>query len=454
MQKQYRRMLGVLIIVLTLWHASYGVMTFFLSPSGLPAVYKGTLTGTVVSLPAIAHGKQRFAVMTHWGKVRLSWYGPYHRVQPGDQWHWQVKLRSAYQPIRIQHFRYDRWLRAYGFVATGYIINTPRNHVIHHHAWDTPLSSMRYWLQKRLYFHNAQRSQVGILIALALGDRGGLTKQDWQILQHTGTSHLVAISGLHIGLVAGLAYWLFRAVTVLMLPLLKRIPAQHIAWMGAWCMALLYSALAGFAISTERALIMLSVLAWVRITRQPIRPFTAWLVALGCVLLWQPASIFLAGAWLSFAAVGVLIYGLSGRVGRLPRWQTWLAPQWVVFIGLLPLTLFWFQKASWVSLLANLVAIPVVSLLVVPLDLLGVVSVLINHAVATGCFFLANLVMQWIWVYLQWLAHWRWWGIDHIVITPWQCTVATLAALCTLAPQALPGRLLGWLVVFSLLFTQ
>jgi len=69
-------------------------------------------------------------------------------------------------------------------------------------------------------------------------------------------------------------------------------------------------------------------------------------------------------------------------------------------------------------------------------------------------FFLANLVMQWIWVYLQWLAHWRWWGIDHIVITPWQCALATLAALCILAPRALPGRLLGWLVVFSLLFTQ
>ena len=153
MQKHCRSGLGLLIIVMGLWHASYGVVTFFYQPQGLATLYKGSITGSVINLPAIAHGKQRFAVITHWGKVRLSWYGPYHYVKPGDRWQWQVKLHSAYQPIAIGHFRYDRWLRANGFVATGYILNTPYNHLISHHFWDAPLSAIRYWLQKQLYFH-------------------------------------------------------------------------------------------------------------------------------------------------------------------------------------------------------------------------------------------------------------------------------------------------------------
>lgn len=190
-------------------------------------------------------------------------------------------------------------------------------------------------LRQRLLNVDAQ-GRSGALAALVLGDGSGLSREDWQVLQDTGTVHLLVISGQHIGLLAGVMYLLIAGLARYGLwP--RRLPWLPWACGLAFAAALGYGLLAGFDVPVRRACVMIGlVLLW----RLRLRHLGAWwplLLALNGVLLMDPLTSLQPGFWLSFAAVGVLIFTFGGRLGSLPWWQTWTRAQWMIAIGLSPL---------------------------------------------------------------------------------------------------------------------
>ena len=224
-------------------------------------------------------------------------------------------------------------------------------------------------IRQRLQAVDAQ-GRTGALTALVLGDGAGLSREDWQVLQDTGTVHLLVISGQHIGLLAGLVYLLIAGLARYGLwP--KRLPWLPWACGLAFAAALGYGLLAGFEVPVRRACVMIGlVLLW----RLRFRHLGAWwplLLALDGVLLLDPLASLQPGFWLSFAAVAVLIFTFGGRLGPWRWWQTWTRAQWLIAIGLCPLLLVLGLPISLSGPVANLLAVPWISLVVLPPALLG-----------------------------------------------------------------------------------
>ncbi len=234
----------------------------------------------------------------------------------------------------------------------------------------------------------------------------------------------------------------------------KQLNAYHGARVFSLIMALLYSLLSGFAVSTQRAVMMLLVFLLAKLMHRLIPAWWPLWVALLVVVLSQPLSVFQAGPWLSFFAVCFLVYGLTGRVGKpTSRITAWILPQWLVFIGLLPLLGFWFQQFPLFAVLANLVAIPVVSLLVVPILLVSMLCLVLHidllmHVLLS----VANQLMHWLWIYLTWIEHW-----PHAVIhlrqpTYFTLLLALLGAFVLLAPIGLVRYRYGACLLFLPMF--
>jgi competence protein ComEC len=193
------------------------------------------------------------------GKVRLYWYSPYAEIKPGDRLNLVVRLKLPHGFVNPGNFDYEAWLFKEKIRATGYVRKIIVTEEIHSRRFS--IHYYRFLLRERLSrMTNEHRYSSNIALALILGDRSKLTRQDSEVLAETGTSHLLAISGLHIGLMAGFAFFIVRWIWPLTWRLAHLFQAQHVASACSIIAALVYALLAGFTVPTQRALIMLAVI--------------------------------------------------------------------------------------------------------------------------------------------------------------------------------------------------
>ena len=368
-----------------------------------------TVTGAIDGLPQRNPERVRFdfrvEYASHLGqevqvptRIRLSAYRTEWAPIPGERWQLSVRLRRPHGFQNPGGFDYEAHLFSQRIRATGYLVEGQSGIYLGSSPWSGAIDRVRQWISTRIAQAPGPDSQTGILTALAVGDRQLISDTQWRILQHTGTSHLVAISGLHLSLVSGLIFlmvqWVWKRFEFGCL----RIPAHKTAALVALVFALGYAALAGFSIPTQRALIMLAVAyTSIAVSTQPIRLHTI-AVALFCVLLFDPLSVLSPGFWLSFSAVGIILFVSAGRIGN-SRLVNGLRIQWAISLGLIPLTLLFFQTASITSPLANLVAIPVFALLVVPTTLLALLVLpfaTLSEALLGIAGFFSSLGWSWI----------------------------------------------------------
>jgi len=443
------------------WAAVYGHWQL---ANGLEPELEGQeilLQGVVGALPESQPGRIRFLFEPEQAtldgravavpsRLRLSWYDNYPKnLAPGQNWRLLVKLKRPWGMRNPGGFDYESWLFKQGIRARGYVRRSSDNRLMADTPWQAPLQRLRYVLLQRLQQELDGQPAAGVIIALALGVRDGISTEQWQVLQATGTNHLVAISGLHVGLVASLLFLMMRALWRRCARCCLLLPAPKAASLMALAGGLGYAALAGFSLPTQRAVLMLAVVLGANLWQRPIAPLRVLLTALWVVLLWQPTAVLSAGFWLSFTAVTVIIFGMGGRVGPSGLWWRWGRVQVLVALGLLPLLLLFFGKGSLSSPLANLLAVPLVSFVIVPLTLLGTLLLPLWSGAAEQLLHLAAMLVDMGWPALTWLT-------THIpsissAAPDWTLVPAMVGAIWLLMPRGWPLRGAGAVLLLPML---
>lgn len=362
-----------------------------------------------------ARGEQAVALPP---RLQLGWYlrgaadtGPLPRA--GERWALTVRLRSPHGNFNPHGFDRERWLWEQGIGATGYVRNGPRDEApqrLQAAGWG--LDAARQAVGERIRARVADPRTAGVLAALVVGDQSAIDRDDWDLFRTTGVAHLMSISGLHVTLFAWLATRLIGALLRrLARPwpgLLLAVPLPLAAGVGGVLLALLYALFAGWGVPAQRTLLMLALVVGLRLMGRQWPWPPLWGLAMVAVLLLDPWALLQPGFWLSFVAVAILFAtdpaGRSAQGGTAPTgWRRWAHAAWgqwreqvVMTLALAPLSLLLFGQVSLVGLVANLLAIPWVTLLVTPLALLGVALPWLWSAAAWA--------VQWLHGWLGWLA--------------------------------------------------
>ncbi len=380
--------------------------------------------------------------------IRLRWYYPEKIIKAGQIWRLPVKLKRPHGYFNPDGFDYEKWLFSRHIGATGYVKNQPKPALLGRSGND--LLHWRQWLADRLDEVVHDELTRGMVKALSIGDRSGIGSLQWQVFRRTGTAHLIAISGLHIGLIAGLVYFLLQRGLV-WLPYGKgvhRFIAIGLSLTAAW----LYAALAGFSLPTRRALIMLVFVMLALGWRRHLRKSAIIALAVLIVLVLDPLAVLSAGFWLSFLAVIVILSALAGRIKKERFYRTALRVHLVAALGLLPILALFFQQFSIVAPLANIIAVPVVTLLVVPL-IFCLLPLLIFWPTLAGVLQQGlQSILRILWHYLQWLSQLDW-AVYEVSKPGMVALVFALTGIgLFLLPRGTPGRHLSVFLLLPLFY--
>ena len=416
------------------------------------AVESATLAGATVQVP------DRLALGWYAGHLAPAADGllPELQRQPvpvraGERWRFTVRLKAPHGNSNPGGFDYELWLWEQGVQATGYVRAS---------ASDPPaqnlgptgryrVESARQDLRDRLLVHLEGRREAGLVAALVVGDQNAIDRADWDVFRATGVAHLVSISGLHVTLFAWLAAAAIGSLWRRSARLCLWIPAPHAARIGGLVAAAAYALFSGWGVPAQRTVWMLAAVAVLRLSARHWPWPAVWLLVGGVVVLADPWALTQAGFWLSFVAVGVLFAsdpGPGSARGVGARLLVLLREQLVVTVALAPLTLLLFGQVSLVGLVANLFAIPWVTLVVTPLALLGAALPPAWDAAAAGLAVLG--------AWLQWLALWPLAAVS-LPQAPWWAGMAGVAGgllLVLRAPWSL--RLLGLPLVLPAMLWQ
>jgi competence protein ComEC len=349
-------------------------------------------------------------------KIRLSWKNASFAVQQGQVVKLKVKFKPAHGLANLGGFSYQTWLRSKRILATGYVINDKKNKIL------TVQNSIRQQLFNTYKGLLPDHDLSPLLLALGFGSRSDLNQQLWQVLQTTGTGHLIAISGLHIGLVATGSYF-FIMLLIRLLPLslcnnlrlFQTINLRYFVIAVSLGVGIIYGYLAGFSLPTIRALLMLSIYWLSRVLSLHISIKRWLLLTLFLLTLMTPFSLFTASFWLSVYAVTIIFITLWRFKSVLNSdnavWgfiKGLLVIQLSLTLMLLPISAVFFQQVSLVALFANLVAVPWMSFFSIPLCLLSVLVMPFSESLSQFLMTCCLDSLQVLWHYLSYLSQQTW----------------------------------------------
>jgi competence protein ComEC len=375
------------------------------------------------------------------------------QITSGDHWQLLVQLRKPRGMLNQGGFDYQAWLVQRGYSATGYVVDSDLNkrlEIDKHAFWCSATDAISRF---RARIRDAiQRSQLtdlskSIITALTIGDKSMLGPW-WDDLTRFGIVHLLVISGLHIGLVATLGFVLGAVLSRTILLLCSLFSVNFTQFELLRCLspclgfliALIYSLLAGFSLPTQRALIAVAVVMLGKLVYRKMPVYVAFVWALFVIAVAQPLAVISASFWLSFTAVAMLLLWFAPYISRGSSWYRMLGSQLVLFVGLAAPALIYIGKLSWLGLLVNLIAVPWISLVTVPLCLVA----------GMGYFFFPQLA-EFIWLMASWSIAGLWYLLDllpsdlgmlklPVPITPVFLFAIALAALGVLLPRGIGLR--------------
>lgn len=397
-------------------------------------------------------------------KILLSWYQPLNQaaveIQPGQLWQLRVKLKRPRGFVNPGGFDYQLWLLQQGVMARGYVRQDEHNALLSAHCTAQPIDCWRLAVRDKLTGLGEGLTSLGPLLALAMGDRSLVSADHWQLFKQTGTAHLMAISGLHIGLAAGFGFVL-GGVLIRVMGIVFRAEHQW-RWLPdilSLTIAATYSLLAGLSLPTQRALLMLALAHIARFLFYPMNPWLLLCLALGAISLLDPLAATQSGFWLSFVAVAVLIYHFHGYSERGPlNWKQrsllLVKTQCLLSLAMVPLGLIFLQGLSLVGPVANLIAVPVLSFVIVPLLFLSMLLLLLSRPAAESLLKLTDTLFTYLLDGLQWLNHDQsgFYEISTGPLSLLPLVLAGLGIILLLSPKGLRIRYLGLCCLLPLCF--
>ncbi len=378
--------------------------------------------------------------------MRVSWYRAEQSLRAGECWRLTLRMRTPHGSLNPGGFDYEAWLFRQGIGATASVRDGERCAGHFGPVW----LNWRQNLLDRLQAWLPDHPGLPLLAALTIGDDSGLSDHDWDALRLTGTSHLVAVSGFNIAIVAGLAFFLGRWLWTLWPALCLNLPAQKAGMLLSAAAGVAYAFLAGWEAPVQRAAIMLGFLlaaAWFDRLRQPARVLAlAWVA----VLLVDPMAVMSPGAWLSFGAVAAIFYVSGGRLRSASVLREALRVQIALTLALAPLALFFFHGLSWATVPVNLVAVPVIAVLT-PIALLALVLASVWPAIGIPLLGVVASALDQLQQGLDWIAGIAssfWWAASP---PPAALALAGLGLALLLAPRGLPVWRCGLVCLAGLL---
>lgn len=420
-----------------------------------------TVVGTVTGLPEWREHSLRFELDAASdrelpARIRVDWYRARAYLRPGERWRMTLRLRPPHGRDNPGGFDFQRYLFAARVGALGSVVD---GHAERMSDDGGTVGRMRQRLAEVLQAETVDRDAAALKRALAVADRSALPDELRQLLQRTGTAHLLAISGLHVGMVAALAGLLAAVVLAPVTLVFAGLDRRRLALCFGLVGAAGYAALAGFTLPTQRALVMLAAAVAALLVRRSVAPAHALLLALIAVLAFDPLSVLSAGFWLSFSAVAVLIWAFAWRspAQAASRWSRGPAglirAQLVIAAGMLPLNIGLFGQLLPGALAANLVAIPAVAVWILPMLLLEVTGILLDLptslAAVAGAAGLDGLV--------SFLGVLDGWALTHVSIAGgglFALALAMAGAFWLLAPPGWPARWLALPMLLPLAFPR
>lgn len=448
-----RRVVGMAILFLAAGFGWAGWRAELRLAEALPMQYEGRdleITGLIESLPERRDGDASFVLRVVDSeapvpsRVQLAWYGgrgeeasELPRLWPGQRWHLVVRLRRPHARFNPHGSDAEGRLLEAGIRATGYVRRDPAPVMLASSAggWRVAIEGVRAALRERFEAALGDRHWRGLLVAITLGEQQAIDAGQWSFLQRSGLVHLAVVSGLHVSIMAGLAGllaagWWRRTELALLLP------AQKFGVLGGLAFAWGYALLAGLGIPLQRSVLMLSALALCLLLNRRVTRPRMLALALVVVVVVDPWCVIAPGFWLSFCAVSILLLATTRRApGVLAMLRAAASAQLAINIAMIPALLIFFQQFSLVAPLANLVAVPVVSFLVLPLCLLFALVPLDSFVLA------AHAIVEAVLEPLGWLA--------ASPLGVWQqaappaalLAVAALGCAWSLLPRGTPARL-------------
>ncbi len=420
------------------------------------------VSGTVVGLPEYRGQRVRFEFIPDRRqavelprRLQVNWYRPSEYVQPGQRWELPLRLDPLHGRLNPGGFDLHRHLLSLRIGGLANVTGAP--HYLGQSVWRGSVDRQRQFLGEVLQAETGDARAAALTRALALADRAGMDNELNERLRRTGTAHLLAISGLHVGMVAGLAGFIGGWLLAPLVLASSSLDRRRLALVCALVAATAYAFLAGFTLPTQRALIMLTVAAGAFLVRRGLQPGHALVLALAAILLFDPLAPLASGFWLSFAAVAVLIWAFAWRPNADGGSTNWLVglirAQLVIAIGMLPLNVGVFEHMVPLALPANLVAIPLVGLVILPSLLISVVLIMLDLP-ATWPLWVTETGLVWLLGFLDMLdgldiGYRQQPGAGLLAIG-----LALIGALWLLAPRGWPGRWLGAALMLPLLFPR
>jgi len=427
----------------------------------LPRAWEGediAIVGLVAGLPQMSDRGTRFlfdveSVATPGAAVprtlALTWYAERAkgeaepaaapRLVAGERWRLVARLKRPRGLANPHTFDFEAWALERGIRATGYVrTKVPAERVAARvDGWPYTLHRWRGEIRAAMLAHLGGARLSGVLVALAIGDQDSIAADDWEVFWRTGVGHLMSISGLHITMLAGLAFAAAFFAWVRIPALALRFPARKAAVIAGTLAALAYSLMTGYAVPAQRTFVMLATVAACVLTDRHGSPSRVLALAALAVVALDPWAVLSAGFWLSFGAVASIFYVMALRTGRTGRLEGAFLEQLAVTVVMLPMLLALFQEVSLVSPLANAFAIPLVSLVVVPLTVAGAFLPLPMLLDA------AHFLMAGIMAPLEWLAALPLAMLESHAPAAWTVAAGVAGCAWLLAPRGVPLRSAG-----------
>ena len=412
------------------------------------------VAGTVIDLPTKDASRWQFKLrlmhpletpLHNTRVLKLSWYEPGESLRPGDQLTLIVNLKPVHGQANPHAFDYERWALNQGIDASGYVSKVLKRSAGSTFSHQQVRSAFKDWLVERFA---ATPIVASTLVALLLGDKSELESTHWELLRDTGTTHLLVVSGLHIGICVLIGWWFGRFLGVVILRGNDHALRYLLPIILSLLCSGLYVALSGFSIPTQRAWIMAACLLSSQIGGYRLNTAQRWWLAMAVVFTLQPLALYDPGFWLSFIAVGALLLLVSARKKGVTVWGFFLSSQMVILLLLGPFLLLFFGSLPLVSPFINLLAIPFVSLLLSVIPLAMLLEWVGFYHPLDGVAYL----IETFWQFLAWVSeHASAWQLHNAQVTLPLLFLALLGSVLILQPARHSLRVVGvicWLSLF------